>query len=229
MVVFQKGDYGFAVGDRHTGVVIGDPVNGKFQTFVMLLGHGWFIDDAGCVVPKGQSAFAASNSAVFIFGSRRYIIGAGGKAGANVFISPLLLTGVGTDPCKHVSVPMTGGSDSSGIFSIGFRSLKMGVAVGGDYTKPDEAVGTAAFSLDGGLHWMAAAKQPHGYRSSVQWSEQEKLWITVGTNGSDVSRDDGKTWQPIDDGNWNALSLPFVVGPKGRIARLVPVALARLK
>jgi hypothetical protein len=48
----------------------------------------------------------------------------------------------------------------------------------------------------------------------------------VGTNGSDVSRDDGKRWQPLDDGNWNALSLPFVVGPKGRIARLNGAALA---
>jgi len=46
------------------------------------------------------------------------------------------------------------------------------------------------------------------------------VWIAAGTNGSDISRDDGKTWQAVDDGNWNALSLPFVVGPKGRIARL---------
>ena len=61
---------------------------------------------------------------------------------------------------------------------------------------------------------------PHGFRSAVQWSEALRVWITVGTNGSDISRDDGKTWQPLDNGNWNALSLPFVVGPNGRIARL---------
>ena len=94
------------------------------------------------------------------------------------------------------------------------------MAVGGDYSKPNEFVGTAAWSADGGDHWSASAKPPHGYRSSVQWSEALKAWVTVGTNGSDISRDDGKTWQPLDDGNWNALSLPFVVGPKGRIARL---------
>ncbi|HUA98561.1 MAG TPA: hypothetical protein VMA34_09570, partial [Terracidiphilus sp.] len=46
-----------------------------------------------------------------------------------------------------------------------------------------------------------------------------------GANGSDISRDDGRTWQPIDNGNWNALSLPFVVGPNGRIARLDPSAI----
>jgi hypothetical protein len=59
----------------------------------------------------------------------------------------------------------------------------------------------------------------------VQWSEPLKVWITAGTNGSDISRDDGRTWQPLDDGNWNALSLPFIVGPNGRIARLNPSAM----
>ncbi len=98
-------------------------------------------------------------------------------------------------------------------------------AVGGDYTRPNDPTGTAAWSVDGGQHWTASTTPPHGYRSAVQWSEAQKLWITVGTNGSDISRDDGKTWQPIDDGNWNALSLPFVVGPNGRIARLNPAAL----
>jgi hypothetical protein len=86
-------------------------------------------------------------------------------------------------------------------------------------------VGTCAFSVDGGARWTASTTPPHGYRSTVQWSEALKLWITAGTNGSDISRDDGRTWQPLDDGNWNALSLPFIVGPKGRIARLSPAAL----
>ncbi len=99
------------------------------------------------------------------------------------------------------------------------------VAVGGDYKKPGDSAGTCAFSSDGGLHWLPAVKPPHGYRSAVQWNEALKLWITVGTNGSDLSRDDGRTWQLLDDGNWNALSLPFIVGPNGRIARLNPSAL----
>ncbi len=94
------------------------------------------------------------------------------------------------------------------------------IAVGGDYTKPNDSTGTAAWSSDGGQHWTASTTPPHGYRSSVQWSGPLKLWITAGTNGSDISRDDGRTWQPLDNGNWNALSLPFVVGPNGRIARL---------
>jgi hypothetical protein len=108
---------------------------------------------------------------------------------------------------------------------VAFREDRHGLVVGGDYTNPNESAGTAAWSADAGEHWTASLKPPHGYRSSVQWSEALKVWITAGTNGSDISRDDGKTWEPLDDGNWNALSLPFVVGPKGRIARLNPVVI----
>jgi hypothetical protein len=63
-------------------------------------------------------------------------------------------------------------------------------------------------------------RQDERARFSILLSEALRAWIAVGTNGSDVSRDDGKSWQPLDDGNWNALSLPFVVGPNGRIARI---------
>ena len=122
-------------------------------------------------------------------------------------------------------VPLAKGNASSGIFSVAFRDEQHGMVAGGDYTKPNESSGTAARSADGGEHWTASATPPHGYRSAVQWSESLKLWITAGTNGSDISRDDGRTWQPLDNGNWNALSLPFVVGPNGRIARLNPSAL----
>ena len=136
----------------------------------------------------------------------------------------------------RVSVPLGESSQSSGVFSIG-EKLRGNInppndtwtliAVGGDYTKPNESAGTAAWSADNGRTWIASTTPPHGYRSAVQWSEALRAWIAVGTNGSDVSRDDGKTWQPLDNGNWNALSLPFVVGPNGRIARLDPKALPK--
>jgi hypothetical protein len=102
------------------------------------------------------------------------------------------------------------------------------VAVGGDYKKPDETAGTAAFSRDYAT-WSPSTTPPHGYRSSVAYDPTQKLWITVGPNGTDISRDDGKNWTPLKpsgydppdaDKNWNALSLPFVVGPHGRIGRL---------
>ena len=60
--------------------------------------------------------------------------------------------------------------------------------------------------------------------------------LTVGPNGTDISTDDGKNWHALQpeaalheaadaDRNWNALSLPFVVGPHGRIGKLDEAAL----
>jgi photosystem II stability/assembly factor-like uncharacterized protein len=147
------------------------------------------------------------------------------------------------------SIPLATGTESTGAFALslrstgspcedcGFRAYWRLVTVGGDFAKPDERAGTAAFSVDGGWTWAASTTPPHGYRSAVAYDPASKTWITVGPNGTDISTDDGKDWRavhpdpalheaPDADRNWNALSLPFVVGPHGRIGKLNPHALA---
>ena len=101
------------------------------------------------------------------------------------------------------------------------------VAVGGTYDHPETRHGQPPSAPTAAKPGYPSTTPPHGYRSTVQYSQSEKLWITAGTNGSDICRDDGRTWQPLDNGNWNALSLPFIVGPNGRIARLNPAALPK--
>jgi photosystem II stability/assembly factor-like uncharacterized protein len=137
------------------------------------------------------------------------------------------------EPCRveflRVETSMSQGSPSAGIFSLAFREERFGVAVGGDYQKPTASMKTAIYSNDSGKSWIPAQTPPHGYRSSVAYDSIQKLWITVGPNGTDISTDDGKNWRPLTpsgydppdaDKNWNALSLPFVVGPHGRIGKL---------
>jgi len=148
------------------------------------------------------------------------------------------------------SIPLASGRDSTGAFAIalrytgsscqdcGFAEYWRLVAVGGDYTKPEETSGTAAFSTDGGWTWIGAKTPPRGYRSAVAYEPTFKTWITVGPNGTDVSTDDGRNWRALRpdaarhaaadaDRDWNALSLPFVVGPRGRIGKLNESALKR--
>lgn len=204
-----------------------------------------------------QGAFAASNSSLLApLGSTIFVSGGSGGAFAYRVTqvetclddcpeSEMNLDGKG-NLWSRGRIPLGSNSEASGAFSIGFRDshrpytevLFRGgggtdlpnwdlVAVGGDFTKPNVSSGTAAYSTDGGAHWTASTTPPHGFRSAVQWSAALHAWITVGTNGSDISRDDGRTWRPLDNGNWNALSLPFVVGPNGRIAKLNPVAIPR--
>lgn len=222
-MVFQTQDFGM-LGDKHTGVVIGDPISGRFDTRAIMYGGLSLLGGTACAANPGEAAFAASNSSVFVLGVRRYVIGTGGKGGPRVLVSALLPA---DEACHGIPVPLAGGSDSAGVFSVIFRDRKRGMIVGGDYKKPDLSAGTAAWSSDGGLHWTAATKPPHGFRSTVAWDVKHKAWIAAGTNGSDISRDDGRNWQPLDNGNWNALSLPFVVGPGGRIAKLEQAALPR--
>jgi photosystem II stability/assembly factor-like uncharacterized protein len=218
---------------KQEGMLLGDPVGGRFAVFITQNGgQNWIRQKSdGLEADASQeSIFAASNSSLVMFAglAHRFFV-TGGPGGAH-YIECHGELEVGGKP-ENVScllapkqLPLVRGTASSGAFSFGFGS-KAFVVVGGDYTKPNKSKGTAAWSADYGSTWIASTTPPHGYRSAVQWSEALKLWITVGANGSDISRDDGKTWQPLDNVNWNALSLPFVVGPNGRIARLNPAAL----
>lgn len=240
---------------RTYGTVLGDPVSGSFALF--LTGDGglhWMKQKANTLAASSEnSAFAASNSNLFQqLGVT--VFGTGGAAGAYVYRR--IGTVICLDECppqdqnldgrkdtwEKIAVPVGSKTGSSGIFSLAIRAEKPGlpipytivIAAGGDYEKPNEPSNTAATSLDGGQHWQAAQTPPHGYRSSVAYDPQQKLWIIVGPNGTDISRDDGRNWTalkptaqdpPDADKNWNALSLPFVVGPKGRIGKLHPEAL----
>lgn len=200
----------------------------RFALFVTTNGgKTWLRDTAEFFKsdPKRSGAFAASNSSLLRLPGFGWF-GIGGLDGSFIY------RGVpATDMMSHdglfwqkTSVPIAGGTASSGVFSLAFRDSQHGAAVGGDYSKPNESAGTAAWTADGGKTWTAAEPPPHGYRSAVAWDTDAKAWIAVGTNGSDVSYDDGKTWAPLDaapaGGKWNALSLPWVVGPEGRIAKL---------
>lgn len=211
--------------NRGNCLLVGDPVNGEFVVFSSRDGGvAWKRDTRGGLTadPKSQGVFAASNSSLaldWIHGMSFF--GTGGASGAKLFFACPTCR---TSAWREWPVSILAKGTTAGIFSIGIQPGGSGepfvISVGGDYTKPNESAGTAAWSADGGKTWTAAARPPHGFRSAVAWDPDAKAWIAAGTNGSDISWDDGKTWQPLDDGNWNALSLPWVVGPGGRIAKL---------
>jgi photosystem II stability/assembly factor-like uncharacterized protein len=221
---------------RNRGYLLGDPVRGKFAFFTTKDGGAsWSRSESAGLAsgPEASGAFAASNTSLLGERDEPVAFGTGGA----VFYSQQFTGSISfpakpgtpvqmTEQWNRVGVPLARTGEAAGIFSLGFHEGEVQgygftlVAVGGDYTKPDESAGTAAWSTDGGKTWTASAKPPHGYRSAVAWDADAKAWIAAGTNGSDISYDDGKTWAPLDDGNWNALSLPWVAGPNGRIAKL---------
>ncbi|MHB1022092.1 MAG: WD40/YVTN/BNR-like repeat-containing protein [Acidobacteriaceae bacterium] len=237
--------------DRKHGVILGDPVAGRFVILRTQDGGETWKRDAwpGLEAVPGAGAFAASNSSLLVGrGGLPLSFVTGGRAGAyrysfgnNCSMSIAHLNPHACDKLwswEKQPLPLAGGSDGAGAFSVAMQDIGNAgtytVIVGGDYTKPDQASGTAAYALPSSIHWLAAQIPPHGYRSAVAWDGSAKAWIAVGPNGSDVSFDKGKTWKafcsdPGVAGNWNALSLPFVVGPKGRIGKLLDGAVKELR
>jgi hypothetical protein len=232
------------------GFIIGDPVDGKFAVFSSsgTSFENWERFGRSCLnCPvfdhrpfKSEAMFAASNSILEGAPSSGIDFVSGGEDGAFFHGTAWGFLKFGhpaTDSWTSV-LPLVKGP-SSGAFSFAVRQDERAkqrhyVVVGGDYSKPNASFQNAAYSDDGGVHWKASTTFPHGYRSAVAYDEKSKTWITVGPNGTDISNDDGKNWRaltpnpsdaPDADKNWNALSLPFVVGSHGRIGVLNPAAL----
>jgi hypothetical protein len=238
------------IGDKQL-VVLGDPVNGHFALFESTdAGETWTKPNSGLpgllartmshlTASEGEGAFAASNSALF---ASKALLGfiSGGPAGSHLVwanIAPSA-TGIFQDSSVH-DLPMARGSKSAGAFSIFINDDNEMVIVGGDYERPDDSSGTVDIRFCHiGVGPCTVQTRPDGYRSAVAYDAATKTWITVGPNGTDVSADDGRNWRalhpdpamheaPDADRDWNALSLPFVVGPHGRISKLNPKALTK--
>jgi hypothetical protein len=223
--------------DRQRGLILGDPVRGRFVLLFTLDGGSSWGRNETKDLEVGESkigAFAASNSSILYFEPGVPWFGTSGPDGPYVYMGDSVCTSLiaqqNPAACEREAMrfersklPIAGDVSSAGVFSLAAEPglNKPFIAVGGDYAKPDQSKGTAAYTIDMGRNWFAPTKPPHGYRSTVAWYAADQAWICAGTNGSDVSYDDGKTWQPLDSGKWNALSLPWVVGPEGRIAKLV--------
>ena len=193
---------------------------------------------------RDEALFAASNESALYFFSSHFLFVTGGPSGARLVYEDF--RDFDGPPCwstlSSVGLPLAR-AVSAGAFALAAKNnrayfpLRL-MVVGGDFTKPDAASGNAAFlsSRDGAhvplssyFNLTVPVTPPHGYRSAVAYDIQSDTWITVGPNGTDISADEGRNWSSLTPGptdapdankNWNALSLPFAVGPKGRIGKL---------
>jgi photosystem II stability/assembly factor-like uncharacterized protein len=238
--------------DKCFGTLVGDPVSGHFPIFLTFdCGDKWErqIRESPAALPSGEGLFAASNSSLVISASSLREIVTGGKGGArrmyfwvgrdDTMQPDPLHVAPGANAFHYVSrgwnvesLPDPTPAESSGAFSIAHGNDKV-VIVGGDYSQPAKGMAWYEGSYNAATKspWRLSNSPPHGYRSAVAYDPGKKIWITVGPNGTDISTDDGRTWQPLHtntadhdapdaDQHWNALSLPFVVGPQGRVGKL---------
>jgi photosystem II stability/assembly factor-like uncharacterized protein len=221
-----------AMFDASHGLAMGDPVDGKFQIIVTEdAGATWdYAPTSGMPdATDGEAAWAASGTCVNATGHTAWF-GTGAGAEARVLRSDdygmtwtAALTGIAAGP-------------SGGIMGVDFRTNRVGLAVGGDFSTG--ALGLAR-TTDGGATWAPVeGAVPAGYRTGIAWwsdlkgserttgTEQQRTVFAVGLSGSDVSTDRGQTWAQFDANPMNTVdclmesSVCWAAGSGGLIATL---------
>jgi len=207
--------------DKNNGMAMGDPV-GKYYYLLRTTngGKNWYPVDTEKQMPAkdGEAAFAASGTCLLTQGENNIFMVSGGSA-ARVFRSNSF-----GNAWYVADSPIVSGTPGSGIFSIAMLDARRGVIVGGNYEKPNEINNNLAFTIDGGKTWTPR-KGLSGYRSGVAYIDAKTI-IAVGSSGSDISRDGGKTWENLDKENYNAVQSKgrvsvWAVGANGLVARLL--------
>jgi len=209
--------------DSERGVLLSDPVDDKWLILTTANGGRSWKEVPHSALPKvqvGETAFAASNSALHVTPNGQAWVGTGGIAGecSRVYYS----TDFG-ESWQDSRCPIPSG-EASGIFSIARASSGRLVAVGGDYRPDQNSPYTASYSDDSGKTWNLSATQPNAFRSSVvvltTEASSSEFWVATGPSGTDISPD-GEHWNNVSQQGFHALaSHPngtlIAVGSEGR-------------
>jgi photosystem II stability/assembly factor-like uncharacterized protein len=212
--------------DTKDGLVLGDPVNGKFRIRATHDGGATWASDPGQIMPaawEGEGAFAASGTCLFALkgGNDAWFVTGGAKE-ARVFHT--------TDRGRQwtvASTPAPAGNASSGLFSVAFLDGKRGFVAGGDYKQPQFAGLNGIRTEDGGATWTPAPLSATGFYSAVVPvpGAPDDL-IAVGLAGEAASHDAGRSWTKTGGAPMNAVAFTasdsgWAAGPKGSALRFV--------
>jgi photosystem II stability/assembly factor-like uncharacterized protein len=204
--------------DREHGIVLGDPLDGKFELLTTSDGGGhWSRVSPDGIPPAmdGEGAFAASGTCVAVQGKSHAWFVTGGKA-ARVFRSA-----DGGRTWKVSDSPIVHGAEGQGIFSVAFRDARHGVIAGGDYKNPQQSGAGLAFTDDGGATWTLSRITPQPYFSAVSFAGSGVL--ALGTSGAFFATSQTPPWEKSWKINLNAVAVKhgraWAVGPKGAIVR----------
>lgn len=225
LVYMEEGEGVFydamAFWNNREGIAIGDTVDGCLSIIITRDGgHNW--TKLSCSeLPEGiegEGAFAASDTNIEVKGDKTWIA----TTSSRIYFSP--------DKGKTWRIqetPIVKDEPTQGIYSIDFYDENLGIAIGGDYTNPEDNLENKAMTNDGGATWnlIANGKEPD-YKSCVQFvpNSKGKEIVALGFTGISYSSDMGETWLALSDESFYTLrflndSVAYAAG-KGRIAKL---------
>ncbi|WP_018626755.1 WD40/YVTN/BNR-like repeat-containing protein [Niabella aurantiaca] len=192
------------------GYVIGDPVLGKiFIAQTTDAGNTWMPRPGPTALP-GEAFFAASGTNLTVTGTK--VLMASGGSTSRLF-----------DNGNTIRLPLMQGTASTGANSIAAMGSLLMIA-GGDFQNPNRSDSVLLISKDSGNTFRQPENGPRGYRSAVAPLNQ-RIWVTCGLNGVDITTDGGKNWRPVSGQPFNSIYIDratktaYLSGPKGTIAR----------
>jgi photosystem II stability/assembly factor-like uncharacterized protein len=203
------------------GIAIGDSMEGCLSIIITRDGGLTWKKQECSSLPKGiegEGAFAASNTSIKVIGTKTWVATTSGR----IFYSD--------DKAKTwaaIETPIINSKATEGLYSLDFYSEKIGLAIGGDYIKPDASIKNKAITIDGGATWtlVADGAEP-AYKSCVQFvpNSEAKGLVAIGFTGISYSGDMGTTWKKLSNEGFFTLrfkndSVAYAAG-KDRIAKL---------
>lgn len=211
--------------DIKHGILLGDPVDGHFMVYTTTDGGETWQRVAPEKLPAAlpnEGAFAASNSCLAVEGASNAWFATGGASVARVFRS----TNLGQSWFVF-NTPVQPHNASTGIFSLVFQGELHGMAVGGDYQKPDAVFPNPLVANDGGRAWHGIGQPQGRFLSSIVVAPSAThipgTFYAAGPSGIFSLSPIGQ-WVQHSDLAVNVIAFPsaksgWAAGPKGLIAR----------
>ncbi len=195
------------------GIVIGDPIKGKFFVAKTKDGAESWQDvsfENRPIADSGEACFASSGTNVRLLKNNKPIFISGG-ASSHLYYN-----------FSKKTLPILQGKESTGANSIAFKNKKMFIVVGGDFNLKNDKAKNCYITYNAGKTWAAPVEPPLGYRSCIEFIKN-KTWITCGLNGVDVSTNDGKIFSAISTESFHVCrksptgNVVYFAGSNGRV------------
>jgi photosystem II stability/assembly factor-like uncharacterized protein len=179
--------------DPLSGIVIGDPINGKFFIARTFDGGDTWHEIPERNLPRadsGEACFAASGTNLRVLDKDEGCFVTGGLKSRFFWKK------------NPIPLPIIQGKETTGANSLAVRDSKKIknslniIVVGGDFANDTSSLNNCFYTVDGGKHWMPPRTNPHGYRSCVEYISKNKV-VCCGTTGVDISTDAAKNWKLI--------------------------------
>ncbi|MCJ7465172.1 MAG: oxidoreductase [Maribacter sp.] len=204
------------------GIAVGDSKEGCLSILITRDGGNSWVKIPCSKLPKGidgEGAFAASNTNIKTVGNKTWIA----TTKSRIYFSP--------DKGKTWEIqqtPIVNIESTQGIYSLDFYNQNVGMAFGGDYTRPENNLANKALTTDGGKTWkLIADGTDPSYKSCVQFvpNSDGNSVVALGFTGISYSNDKGAHWQQLSDASFYTLrflndSVAYAAG-RDRIAKLV--------